>query len=81
MEREKQIERERERCETVKTQKQYSFCNMRSAYFPINRRLHSERERERKRESKRGRERARKGERQQEREQEREREREREREM
>ena len=42
--------RERERgpmsmCEKVKTQKQYYLCNMRSAYFPIDRRLHRERER------------------------------------
>ena len=34
----------------VKTQKQYYLHNMRSAYFPINRRLHRERERERERE-------------------------------
>ena len=33
-------------CETVKTQKWYYVHNTRSAYFPINRRLH-ERERER----------------------------------
>ena len=33
-------------CETVKTQKWYYLHNMRSAYFPINRRLHSKRERE-----------------------------------
>ena len=43
----------------VKTQKQYYLCNMRSAYFPINRILHRERERERdrKRERERTRER------------------------
>ena len=40
-------------CEMVKTQKQYYLCNMRSAYFPIDRRLHRERERERARERKR----------------------------
>ena len=34
-------------CEMVKTQKQYYVHNTRSAYFPINRRLHRERERER----------------------------------
>ena len=46
------IEREREQereamsiCEMVKTQKWYYLCNMRSAYFPIDRRLHRERER------------------------------------
>ena len=43
--------------ETVKTQKQYYLHNMRSAYFPIDRRLHIYREREserqRVRESKR----------------------------
>ena len=31
---------------TVKTQKQYYLHNMRSAYFPIDRRLHIYRERE-----------------------------------
>ena len=31
-------------CEMVKTQKWYYLCNMRSGYFPINRRLHRERE-------------------------------------
>ena len=38
----------------VKKQKQYYLHNMRSAYFPINRRLHRERKRvrERERESK-----------------------------
>ena len=49
------LEREREReamsiHEMVKTQKQYYLCNMRSGYFPINRRLHREREREQERE-------------------------------
>ena len=34
-------------CETVKRQKWYYKHNMRSAYFPIDRRLHRERERER----------------------------------
>ena len=34
-------------CETVKTQKWYYLCNMRSAYFPIDRGLHRERARER----------------------------------
>ena len=43
-------ERARERevmsiCEMVKTQKWYYLHNMRSAYFPIDRRLHRERER------------------------------------
>ena len=39
-------------CETVKTQKWYYVHNTRSAYFPINRRLHRERERaEREREA------------------------------
>ena len=38
-------------CEMVKTQKQYYVHNMRSAYFPIDRRLHSERERAREREA------------------------------
>ena len=38
----------------VKTQKRYYIPNMRSAYFPINSRLHRERARER--ESKRERE-------------------------
>ena len=33
-------------CKTVQTQKWYYLCNMRSAYFPINRRLHRQRERE-----------------------------------
>ena len=36
--------------EMVKTHKWYYLCNMRSGYFPINRRLHSERKRERARE-------------------------------
>ena len=49
-ERDRQIERERERCEMVKSQKWYYLCNMRSAYFPFNRRLHRERKRERDRE-------------------------------
>ena len=34
-------------CETVQTQKWYYLHNTRSAYFPINRRLHGEKERER----------------------------------
>ena len=37
-------------CEMVKIQKCYYICNLRSGYFPINRRLHIERERERERE-------------------------------
>ena len=36
-------------CGMVKTQKWYYLCNMRSVYFPINRRLHRERARERER--------------------------------
>ena len=32
-------------CEMVKTQKCYYLRNMRSAYFPISRRLHRERQR------------------------------------
>ena len=36
--------------EKLKTQKWYYVQNMRSAYFPINSRLHRERERERERE-------------------------------
>ena len=32
------IERERERCEMMKTERWYYLHNMRSAYFPINRR-------------------------------------------
>ena len=36
--------------EMVQTQKWYYICHMRSAYFPINRRLHRERARERERE-------------------------------
>ena len=36
--------------ETVKTQKLYYLHNTRSAYFPINRRLHRDRVRERQRE-------------------------------
>ena len=47
----------------VKTQKWYYLCNMRSAYFPINRILHRERETDRDRE----RERERKGKRDRER--------------
>ena len=46
--RERQIAREREAmsiCETVQTQKWYYLHNTRSAYFPINRRLHGERQR------------------------------------
>ena len=41
-------------CEMVKTQKWYSLHDMKSAYFPINRRLHRESkgERARERESK-----------------------------
>ena len=34
----------------MKTQKWYYFCNMISAYFPINRILHRERERQKERE-------------------------------
>ena len=51
-------EREKEEamsiCEMVKTQKWYSLHDMKSAYFPINRRLHRESkgERARERESK-----------------------------
>ena len=41
----------------VKTHKKYYLCNMRSPYFPINRRLHSERDREIERETERERER------------------------
>ena len=37
-------------CATVKTQKLYYLSNTRSAYIPINGRLHRERERESKRE-------------------------------
>ena len=37
----------------VKTQKWYYLYNMRCAYFPINRRLHRERETERERDRKR----------------------------
>ena len=44
----------------VKTQKQYYACNMISAYFLINRRLHREKEGGRERESKSERERDRK---------------------
>ena len=53
---EREQERERDRArergamsfhEMVKTQKWYYLCNMRSVYFPINRRLHRERARER----------------------------------
>ena len=50
MEREREQENEREVmsiCEMVKTQKWYYVCNMRSGYFPIDRRLHREREQER----------------------------------
>ena len=47
--RERDKKRETERCEMVKTQKQYYLCNMRSAYFPINRRLHRDRARKRER--------------------------------
>ena len=45
----RQREREKERCEMVKTQKRYYLCNIRSAYFPINTRLHGVRERARER--------------------------------
>ena len=41
----------------VKMQKQYYLCNMRSAYFSINRRLDRERERARERVRERKRER------------------------
>ena len=53
---ERESKREREAmsiCETVKTQKLYYLHNTRSAYFPINRRLHRERARERARERER----------------------------
>ena len=40
-----------------KPQKQYYLCNMRSAYFSVNRRLHRQRERERERVRERERER------------------------
>ena len=53
IERESERAREREAVsihETVKTQKWYYLCNTRSAYFPIDRRLHREREREREQE-------------------------------
>ena len=36
--REKETARESKRCKMVKTQKRYYLCNIRSAYFPINRR-------------------------------------------
>ena len=45
----------------MKTQKWYYLHNMRSAYFPINRRLHRERERAREREREKVRERSRQG--------------------
>ena len=41
---------------SMKTQKWYYLHNTRSAYFPIDRRLHRERERERVRERERERE-------------------------
>ena len=50
MERDREIAREGEAIsihETVQTQKCHYLHNMRSAYFPINRRLHGERERTR----------------------------------
>ena len=53
IERERESKREREAMsihEMVKTQKRYYLCNTRSAYFPMNRRLHRERERARERE-------------------------------
>ena len=57
MERERERERKRAReievmCihETMQTQKCYCILNMRSAYFPIDRRLCKEREREQERE-------------------------------
>ena len=40
-------------CETMQTQKWYYLCNMRSAYFPINRRLHWKSKWERAREGER----------------------------
>ena len=40
-------------CEMVKTLEWYFIHNTRSAYFPINRRLHRERERARERERER----------------------------
>ena len=55
---ERETKREREAmsiCEMVKTQKQYYLHNTRSAYFPIDRRLHRERDRgEREQERERG---------------------------
>ena len=57
----------------VKTQKQYYLRNMRCAYFPINRRLHRDREKDSNRETER--QRQRKRERQKERDRETERER------
>ena len=38
-------------CEMMRTWKWYYLHNTRSAYFPINRRLHREREQEREREA------------------------------
>ena len=59
--RETKREKERERYEIVKTQKWYYLHNMRSAYFPINSRIHRQRlrERQRERESERNKERER----------------------
>ena len=50
-------ESKRERCEMVKTGKWYYVCNMRSAYFPINGKLHREGKREREQETERATER------------------------
>ena len=50
-ERERESKREREamsQCERVKTQKWYYIHNRRSACFPINGRMHRERERSQK---------------------------------
>ena len=41
----------------VKIQRQYYLCNIKSAYLPVNRRLHREREQERMRETERERKR------------------------
>ena len=53
MERERKRGRQkrRERDEMLKTQKQYYVSNITSAYFHINRRLHSKREYDRERET------------------------------
>ena len=64
IERESKQETARERetmsiCEMVKPQKQYYHCNMKSAYYHIDRRLYREREQEREREREREQERER----------------------